>query len=551
MRPFPPGDSSEPVGARTVFYRDRRLGARQFARIQRLLEARPGLTREALAHEVARRFDWQSARGEVAGSSCRLLLGRLARRGLIHWPAPPRAAPSAPRRAPRGRPPAGAGGAEAPPEAPLALDGTAPLVVHPIGLAEGPAWQQLMARHHYLGAPRLVGPALRYTARLGATPVALLAWGAAALHNPPRDRTLGWDAATRAQRLPLIVNNSRFLMLPGIAVPHLASRVLAATLRRLRRDWAAAFGLPVLLAETFVDRARFRGTCYRASNWRYLGDTRGFARRGATYQAHGQPKAVWVYPLHPRALAWLRAPAPPPLASEGGPPMVTLDVRRLPLDGQGGLLEVLRGLTDPRKPRGIRHSVVSIMAIAVCATLAGAQSLVAIAHWAQDQSPRTLRRLWCRGRVPSEATIRRVLMKLDVQTLDARVGAWLAQQTTLAGQGLALDGKTLRGSATDATPAVHLVSAVLHQDGLVVAQQRVPDKTNEMTSVAPVFADRDITGAVVTGDAMFTQKAIATHLVHDKHADYLFTVKNNQPTLRQDIVDLQLDATPPSAHHGR
>jgi len=231
--------------------------------------------------------------------------------------------------------------------------------------------------------------------------------------------------------------------------------------------------------------------------------------------------------------------------------MVPLAVHRLPLEGQGGLIEVLRGLTDPRKPRGIRHSVVSIMAIAVCATLAGAQSLVAIAHWAQDQSPRTLRRLWCRGRVPSEPTIRRVLMKLDVQTLDARVGAWLAQQTTLAGQGLALDGKTLRGSAAGATKAVHLVSAVLHQDGLVVAQQRVPDKTNEITSVAPVFADRDITGAVVTGDAIFTQKDIATHLVHDKHADYLFTVKDNQPTLRQDIVDLQLDATPPSAHHGR
>jgi len=549
---LPPGDGSEPVGARTVFYRDRRLGARQFARIQRLLDARPGLTRETLAHEVARRFDWRSARGEVAVSSCRLLLGRLARRGLIHWPAPSRAAHAAPRRAPRGRPAVGEGAAEAPREVARALDVTAPLVVHPIGPAEGPAWQQLMARHHYLGAPRLVGPALRYTAVLGATPVALLAWGAAALHNPPRDRTLGWDAATRARRLPFIVNNVRFLMLPGVRVPHLASRVLAANLRRLRRDWAAAFGHPVLLAESFVDASRFRGTSYRASNWRYLGDTRGFARRGPTYQIHGQPKAVFVYPLHPRAVAWLRAPARPslPIRMEVRP-MVPLAVHRLPLEGQGGLIEVLRGLTDPRKPRGIRHSVVSIMAIAVCATRTGAQSLVAIAHWAQDQSPRTLRRLWCRGRVPSEPTIRRVLMKLDVQALDARVGAWLAQQTTLAGQGLALDGKTLRGSAAGATKAVHLVSAVLHHDGLVVAQQRVPDKTNEITSVTPVFADRDITGAIVTGDAMFTQKDIATHLVQDKHADYLFTVKDNQPTLRQDIVDLQLDATPPSAHHGR
>ena len=175
---------------------------------------------------------------------------------------------------------------------------------------------------------------------------------------------------------------------------------------------------------------------------------------------------------------------------------------------------------------------------------------LAIAHWAADQSPRTRRRLGCWGRVPSEPTIRRVLGALDGQALDARVGAWLAQHTTLAGQGLAIDGKTLRGSADGATKAVHLVSAVLHRDGVVVAQHRVPDKTNQITSVEPLFAERNITGTVVTGDALFAQKAIATHLVQGKQADSLFTVKDNHPTLRQDISDLQLDAFPPSAPHG-
>jgi len=229
--------------------------------------------------------------------------------------------------------------------------------------------------------------------------------------------------------------------------------------------------------------------------------------------------------------------------------MVKLAVARLPLEGRGGLIEVLQGLTDPRHRRGIRHSMVSIMAIAVCATLAGAQSLMAIAHWAQDQRPRTLRRLRCRtGRAPSEPTLRRVLGQIDVTALDREVGAWLAQHTTLAGQGVALDGKTLRGSRDGATKAVHLVSAVLHRDGMVVAQHRVADKTNEITSVEPVVATLPLAGAVVTGDALFTQKAIATHLVEVKHADYLFTVKDNQPTLRQDIVDLRLDEFPPSAH---
>jgi len=213
---------------------------------------------------------------------------------------------------------------------------------------------------------------------------------------------------------------------------------------------------------------------------------------------------------------------------------------------------VLEGLADPRHRRGLRHSLVSIMAIAVCATLAGAQSLLAMAHWAQDQSPATLRRLRCRtGRAPSEPTLRRVLGLLDVAALDQQVGVWLAQQTTLAGQGLALDGKCLRGSRDGTHKAVHLVSAVLHRDGVVVAQHRVPDKTNEITSVEPVLAAVPVAGAVVTGDAMFAQKAIARHLVEQKQADYLFTVKANQPTLRQDIIDLTLGAFPPSGRDPR
>ncbi len=231
--------------------------------------------------------------------------------------------------------------------------------------------------------------------------------------------------------------------------------------------------------------------------------------------------------------------------------MIKLDVRRLPLDGKGGLIEVLRGLSAPRQRRGRRHPLVSIMAIAVGATLAGAQSLMAIAHWAADQAPATLRRLRCRGKVPSEATIRRVLGRIDVRALDERVGAWLAEQLPLAGQALAIDGKTLRGSADAGTKAVHLVSAVLHgDDAIIVAQHRVDDKTNEITSVQPLFAALDIAGSVVTGDAMFTQKAIATHIVEAKHADYLLAVKDNQPTLRQDIEDLHLQgAFPPSARH--
>lgn len=423
------------------------------------------------------------------------------------------------------------------------------LVVRPIQAAERLGWRLHMERYHYLGCGQLVGESLRYAALVGDELVALLGWAAAALYNGPRDHYVGWDSRTRACQLPWVVNNVRFLILPWIKVRHLASRILGANLRRLSRDWEAVFGHAVLMAETFVDVARFRGTCYRASNWIHLGETRGFSRSGRSYHANGSPKAVFVYPLVPDACERLRSPEglrPNPRKEIA---KMKLDFSRLPLDGKGGLIEVLRGIPDSRNARGKRYAMVSIMAIATCATLAGAKSIRAIAHWAKDQSTRTLTRMLCRkGKAPSEATLWRVLGQIDVTLLDQRVGEWLVKrQISFVGQGLAIDGKTLCGSKDGETKAVHLVSAVLHDDAVVVAQHRVPEKTNEIKSVEPLFENLNIAGAVVTGDAMFTQKEIATHVVEKKSAHYLFAVKDNQPTLRQDIEDLHLEAFPPSA----
>lgn len=158
-------------------------------------------------------------------------------------------------------------------------------------------WRTYMARYHYLGCGTLVGESLRYAAWLGGELVALLGWAGATLHNAPRDQHLGWTAQQKRERLHLVANNVRFLILPWVRVPHLASRILGANLRRLSADWEAVYGHPVFLAETFVDRARFRGTCYRASNWLELGETRGFSRQGRVYRHHGHPKVVFLYPL--------------------------------------------------------------------------------------------------------------------------------------------------------------------------------------------------------------------------------------------------------------
>jgi predicted transposase YbfD/YdcC len=173
--------------------------------------------------------------------------------------------------------------------------------------------------------------------------------------------------------------------------------------------------------------------------------------------------------------------------------------------------------------------------------LAGQRAFTAIEEWARDQPKEVLKRLGCKyGRPPSERTFRRVLMHLvDVEEVDEGLGRWVAQQhDVLAGMGVALDGKTLRGSRDGDKKGVQLLSAVVHGCTVVVAQTRVSDKTNEIPCVRSLLAEVDIAGAVVTADALHTQTGTARHLVEDKKADYVFTVKDNQPTMRKDIEEL-------------
>jgi hypothetical protein len=428
----------------------------------------------------------------------------------------------------------------------------ASLRVRPVRCEERARWRQLMNIHHYLGFRPLVGQSLCYVATCAGQWVALLGWGAAALKCGSRDAWIGWTPALKFRRLHLIVNNLRFLILPDWHLPNLASHVLALNLQRLSEDWERYYGHPLLLAETFVDASRFRGTCYLAAGWQRLGATRGFAKHGRGYVAHGRPKQVWVHPLRPHARESLTAAFLPPCHFPGKENLPMLDVNRLPLEGEDGLIEMLRTLVDPRKPRGVRHPLVTVVAISVCAALASARSFKAIAEWAKDLSRDTLRRLGSqRWRPPSEPTIRRVLQKLDADRLDLEIGRWLIPHCRVAGQGLSVDGKTLRGAHDAGKTAPHLLSAILHQEGVVVAQRAVGEKTNEIPELPHLLAPLSIAGAVVTADALHAQKQTARYIVEEKKADYLFTVKENQPTLKQDIADLHLEAFPPSARNLR
>lgn len=435
---------------------------------------------------------------------------------------------------------------------PLSPSPEKPLVVRPLRREEKARWCQLMRQHHYLGFERIVGESLYYIASRGTAWVALLGWGSAALKCGPRDRWIGWDRALQWRRLHLIANNVRFLILPGWHEPNLASRLLALNLKRLSRDWELYYGHPLLLAETFVDPVRFRGTCYRAAGWQVLGQTRGFAKRNRRYWQHGQPKLVLVRPLVPDAVSRLVAPFLAPLTSQRKETSWMIDVNRLPLEGEDGLMDLLKTLVDPRKPRGVRHPVVTIVAIAACAALSGARSFCAIAEWAQGLSRDALRLLGSKRKTPpSEPTIRRVLQRMDADRLDVEIGQWLARHHPLRGRAVAVDGKTLRGGHDTNQPAPHLLSAILHQEAVVIGQIAVHEKTNEIPKLPELLDPLPLQGAVVTADALHTQQNTARYLVETKKADYLFIVKDNQSTLRQDIADLDWEAFPPSPYHHR
>src|SRR5437764_4366646 len=226
------------------------------------------------------------------------------------------------------------------------------------------------------------------------------------------------------------------------------------------------------------------------------------------------------------------------------------------------LRDHLAVVPDPRARRGVRHTLMSILLITAAAVLAGARSFAAIGEWAGDAPHHVLEMLGTRRdrlhgscRAPDEATLRRVLQAVDGDLLDTAIGAWLAGcagPVTV----IAVDGKTVRGTCDETGQGgVHLLAAMTHDSGIVVAQQEVGEKTNEITSFQPLLDTVDLAGAVVTADAMHTQRAHASYLVEERGADYVLIVKANQPNLFAQLNSLDWDSTPVHASentgHGR
>jgi Domain of unknown function (DUF4338) len=278
----------------SVRFCGRAFNAAELARIRALI-AQGDTCRSRLARQVCQEFGWLNAQGRLKEMSCKVALLRMERAGLLVLPAP------------RGR---NGNGKKAAPAQPLLALEPAPLTlpVHHLQalrlqLVRTPGerllYRQMMSHHHYLGYYPMAGAQLRYLLYHDAQLLGGLGFGASAWSLADRDRFIGWSGPQRQRNLHLVLNNHRFLLLPWVRSPNLASRVLGAVCRRLAADWLGQYGYRPVLLETFVQWPRFSGTAYRAANWRCVGVTKGRGKLEKRHQSLLPQKAIFLYPLRP------------------------------------------------------------------------------------------------------------------------------------------------------------------------------------------------------------------------------------------------------------
>jgi hypothetical protein len=255
-----------------------------------------GLNRSHLSRMFCEKTDWRKPDGAVKEMSCRVALLKMHRDGLITLPAPQRPANNELKK---------------PGRTLCALPG--PEIIEAGVLSfkiadkiTSALWNEYIDRYHYLGYTPLPGAQLRYFIKSGNQLLALLGFSAAAWKTAPRDDYIGWDSEMRKKNLHLIVNNARFLILPWVKSKNLASRILSTAAKRIAADWYERYRYEPVLLETFVEKDRFTGTCYKASNWISVGDTKGRGKLD-TEHSHTLPKkSVWLYPLRKDFVRWLK-----------------------------------------------------------------------------------------------------------------------------------------------------------------------------------------------------------------------------------------------------
>lgn len=277
--------------AKSIKVSGRVFDIEQLQIIRQVIDASPESCRAEIAREVCNVLDWRDMQGQLKAMSCRVALLRLHKEGLIKLPKP---------RNGNGNKQKLIHSIELPAPVPVTckvneLDGLRLQRVE--SKADSALWNALIDQYHYLGYRALPGAQLRYLIQWNGGLLGAIGWAAAAWKVAPRDEWIGWDAKVREAGLQRILNNARFLILPWIQCHNLASKVLSMSERCVPQDFQARYAIQPVLLETFVEKARFRGTCYRAANWQHLGHTQGRGKCDRNHQAALPIKDLYVRPL--------------------------------------------------------------------------------------------------------------------------------------------------------------------------------------------------------------------------------------------------------------
>jgi hypothetical protein len=401
-----------------------------------------------------------------------------------------------------------------------------------------------LAGEHYLGCGREVGRTLVQIVHHRGRWAAILLWGPAAMRLIERDEWIGWTHRQRAERLGLIVQNRRFLVLAETRMANLASRAMGLALRHLPGQWEHKHGYRPLLAETFTDIEAFEGTCYKASNWEPCGLTKGFERshRADFYREHKRPKKLWLKPLSRNTRVILTG-MDVAAAYLPGCNLQSAE-RALPLKKAHieSLREVLRQVADPRA--GNRSWPISALLSLIClGLLAGRKNLAAIHRYGQFLTQ--AQRAWLGfppklggrpgRRAPSYKALYHLLGLLDPNTLADALGGWLAAHHGSLPRALALDGKYIRELMLTLALSEHASGAPV---AVTIASKEPKSEASksegEITAAKRLYPQVNLHNAVVTGDALHCERE-SMQLVVENGGDFFFQIKDDQPTAMKEV----------------
>lgn len=399
-------------------------------------------------------------------------------------------------------------------------------------------FDKLLSAEHYLGAADRVGDFMRQVVVRDGEWVALLVWAPSCYAIKDRDQWIGWHATQRVERLKLIVQNRRFLLLKQKGEePNLASAVLAASTRVLTAQWREHFGYEPVLAETFTDPDAYAGTCYKAAGWEAVGQSQGYGRHRADfYIKHDKPKRLWLKPLCPEARAILCAAN---LSHSQQPGQTAAPTGTLPLKtGQmRSFFEALQTVPDPRAGN-TRFRIGSVLAVVSMALMCGQRDISQIQRfaWRLSQPQRgvlgfPMKKGSKRFReIPSYNVYYEVLRRLDLDQLAKVLNLWLAARAGELPGALALDGKMVR-------QLVGTINLVEHDTGVPVATAVITQKEGdgqrcELKAAQTLLTSASVVnGRIVTGDALHNQRETAQIIV-EQGGEFLLQVKGNQPSLQ-------------------